>query len=118
MENNIKSKNIKFNMDTDDKLIVDYFDTHKEKFSTVVKMLLMEYVTESKNNGSKSIMDVLEEHTKLLEKIVEKGMIVSNKTLNNSLEEKENVLLKEKIKEEIQEGNQDKDFNIDFLRQI
>lgn len=114
MEDNIKSKNIKFNMDTDDKLIVEYFQTHKEKFSTIAKELLLEYVIKSKNNKSRSIMDVLEDHTRLLEQIVEKGMTVSS-IENNRLEEKQ-----EEIQEEVSVDKEGEiqDFNINFLEQL
>lgn len=123
MEDNIKSKNIKFNIDIkDDELIVDYFNTHKDNFSKVVKSLLLDYVTGSKNKGStRSIIDVLENQTSVLEnqtrllvQIVEKGMVIDNSVAANNLKSSETNEEKTKDKKNDEESG----FNIDFLNQI
>ncbi len=125
MESNIKSKNIKFNIDNDDdKLIIDYFDEHKDNFSKLTKKFMLEYVTKAKTSKSKSIMDVLEEHTRLLEKIVEKSVLIPQDQLvqanNLSQIESNQEFETEETEDKISEENNNKDdgFNMDFLNQI
>lgn len=125
MESNIKSKNIKFNIDNeDDKLIIEYFDEHKDNFSKLTKKFMLEYVTKAKTSKSKSIMDVLEEHTKLLEKIVEKSVLISTDQLvqanNLSQIESNQEFETEEPEDKSCEENNNKDdgFNMDFLNQI
>jgi L-lactate utilization protein LutC len=124
MESNIKSKNIKFNIDNDDdKLIIDYFDEHKDNFSKLTKKFMLEYVTKAKTSKSKSIMDVLEEHTRLLEKIVEKSVLIPQDQLvqanNLSQIESNQEFETEETEDKISEENNNKDdgFNMDFLNQ-
>lgn len=125
MESNIKSKNIKFNIDNeDDKLIIEYFDEHKDNFSKLTKKFMLEYVTKAKTSKSKSIMDVLEEHTKLLEKIVEKSVLISPDQLvqaNNlsQIESNQEFETEEQEDKSCEENNsKDDGFNMDFLNQI
>lgn len=113
MENNIKSKNIKFNAAIhEDKIIIDYFNSHKENFSQVTKDLLIEYI-KNKNNQpvNTTIMEVLEYHTKLLEQIIENGITTVPNI--NPIEEQKNV----KNREEEKESN-DNGFNMGFLEQL
>lgn len=113
MEDNIKSKNIKFNVSIhEDKLIYDYFNSHKENFSKTTKKLLIEYITnQKKNEENEPIMELLEYHTKLLEQIIENGITTVPNI--NQMEEHKNT----KNEEEIKESN-DNGFNMDFLDQL
>jgi hypothetical protein len=125
MERNIKSKNIKFNINiNNDKLIVNYFDTHNDNFSKITKALLLEYIMNSKDENSKSIIDVLEDHTRLLKQIAEKGMVIDNLSSNNlkvtetKEEKKSNKIEEEKSNKIEEEKKENKGFNIDYLNQL
>lgn len=115
MEANIKTKNVKFNLSVEeDKTIYDYFNEHKVNFSKIIKKLLLEYITNTKENTkiketNEPVMELLEYHTQLLKEIIESGIKVKEDQKNT----KENI--EEKM---VKKTDDDGGFNMDFLNQL
>ena len=89
-KDNIRSKNIKFNLkDNNDRIILDYFSSHNENFSKVTKKLLIEYIGNASINTGASLTEILTEQTKLLRKIADNCIVSVDKSEDKKIEKEE-----------------------------